>query len=218
MSSLIDSLSAASSEVVRSLSARLGEPNDFIQKGLQISAATMLGAIACRAKEPVFMSQVTNRITAFGMNHPGSSPAYQGSDTAKATAESGSAFLAGLFGNDFPAVEKKIAQSAGLGGASASAVLASAAPLLLGVLAPKIASSSLSQVVTDDLPHFVSFVPAGVPGQSRLASLAASAAIANNRHNRANSTIKAGKHWLWPVLLLGALLIAALVWYAYRGA
>jgi hypothetical protein len=205
MSSLLDSLSEVSPEIVRSLAARLSEPNDFIHKGLQTSAAVMLGAIASRAKEPAFMSQVTNMIIAFGRSHP-------------ADTEAGSAFLSTVFGSDRPLVEKKIALATGLGNSSASAVLANAAPLLLGILAPKIASSTLEHEVTEELPRFANLVPAGIPGQSRLPSLAASAAIARGRHLRAHSETKAGKHWLWPVLVLGALLIAALVWYAYRGA
>jgi hypothetical protein len=204
MSSLIESLNAASPEIVRSLAARLGEPNTFVQKGLQISAAVMLGAIASRSKEPNFMSQVTNMIVAFGGSQSASS------QVPKADTDAGSAFLAALFGNDRPLVEKRIAQATGLGNPSAPPVLASAAPLLLNVLASKLASSTLGQVVADDLPQFMSFVPAGVPGQSRLPGLAAGGSVGI-------SEIKPGQHWLWQVLALGALLIIALVWYAYRG-
>jgi hypothetical protein len=128
--------------------------------------------------------------------------------------EAGSAFLTALFGRDRPVVEKKIAEAAGLRNPPAAAVLASAAPLLMGLLAPKITSSTLERIVTDDQPRFVSLIPAGVPGLSRLPGFAASAAVAGGRHR---PDANAGKHWLWQVLLLGALLIAALVWYSYRG-
>jgi hypothetical protein len=205
MASLIDSLSEVSSEIVRSLADRLGEPRDSIQKALQTSAATMLGAIASRTKEPAFMSQVTNMVIAFGRSHLAGSVA------------AGSAFLATLFGRDRPLVEKKIGEAAGLGHASAAAVLASTAPLLLGILAPKISYITLERVVTDDQPGFVSLIPAGVPGLSHLPGLAPSAAVAGSHHHRAHREANAGKHWLWQVLLLGALLLSALVWYSYRG-
>jgi Bacterial protein of unknown function (DUF937) len=202
MTSLIDSLSEVSPEIVRSLAERLDEPNDSIQKALQTSAAAMLGAIASRTNEPAFMSQVTNMIIAFGRSHLAGS------------VEAGSAFLTTLFGRNRPAVEKKIAEAAGLRNPPAAAVLASTAPLLMGLLAPKIASSSLERLVTDDQPRFVSLIPAGVPGLSRLPGLAASAAVASGHHR---PDANAGKHWLWQVLLLGALLISALIWYSYRG-
>jgi hypothetical protein len=202
MTSLIDSLSEVSPEIVRSLADRLDEPSDSIQKALQAGAAAMLGAIAGRTSEPAFMSQVTNMIIAFGRSHLAGS------------VEAGSAFLATLFGRDRPVVEKKIAEASGLKNAPAAAVLASTAPLLMGLLAPKISSTTLERIVTDDQPRFVSLIPAGIPSLSRLPGLAASAAVTGGRHR---PDANAGKHWLWQVLLLGALLISALIWYSYRG-
>jgi hypothetical protein len=198
MASLVESLSQGSPETVRSLAARFSQPNDFVHKALQVSAAAMLSAIAGRAKEPAFMSQVTNLIVA-------------------APPEAGSTFLSTLFGPDRPLVERKIAEASGVPGSAATVILTTAAPLLLGILAPKIASHSLQRVVTDDLPRFVHLVPAGVPGQSRLPDLAAAAAAAVSPHQRTNSHAAAGRQWMWPMLLLGALLIVALVWYGYRG-
>jgi hypothetical protein len=206
MTSLIDSLSEVSPDTVRSLAARLGEPNELIQRAMQSSGAIMLGAIVSRAKEPAFMSQATNMIIAFGGSH------------AAGSIESGSAFLAVLFGNNRPLVERKIAEATGVAKPSASAVLANTAPLLLTVLSPKVASSTLHRVVTDELPKFVSLIPAGIPGQSGLPALAAGVAAAVRRQHRAHSRAEAGKHWLWQLLLLGGVLIAALVWYSYRGA
>jgi OmpA-OmpF porin, OOP family len=200
MASLIDSLAEVSPEIVRSLADRLGEPSDSIQKALQTSTAAMLGAIASHTNEPVFMSQVTNMIIAFGRSHLAGS------------VEAGSAFLTTLFGRDRTVVEKKIAEAAGLKNPPAAAVLASAAPLLMGLLAPKLTSSSLERIVTDDQPRFLSLIPAGVPGLSRLPGVAVA-----GRHHRADPEANAGKHWLWQVLLLGALLISALVWYSHRG-
>jgi hypothetical protein len=200
MTSLIDSLSEVSPEIVRSLADRLDEPSDSIRKALQAGAAAMLGAIAGRTSEPAFMSQVTNMIIAFGRSHLAGS------------VEAGSAFLTTLFGRDRPVVEKKIAEAAGLRNSPAAAVLASTAPLLMGLLAPKISSSTLERIVTDDQPRFVSLIPAGIPSLSRLPGLAGAV-----RQHRAYPETNAGKHWLWQVLLLGALLISALVWYSYRG-
>jgi OmpA-OmpF porin, OOP family len=206
MPSLIDSLSTVSPETVRSLAARFSEPNELIQRGVQTSGAIILGVIVSRANEPVFMSQVTNMMIAFGGSHPAGA------------IESGSAFLAALFGNDRSLVERKIAEATGLAKPSATAVLAGAAPLLLTILSPKVASSTLHRVVTDELPNFVSLIPAGIPGQSRLPALAADVAAATRRKHRVHSRAEAGKHWLWQLLLLGGVLIAALVWYSYRGA
>jgi hypothetical protein len=166
----------------------------------------MLGAIVSRAKEPAFMSQATNMMIAFGGSRPAGS------------IESGSAFLTALFGNDRPLVERRVAEATGLTKQSASAVLAGTAPLLLTILSPQVASSTLHRVVTDELPHFVSLIPAGIPGLSRLPALAADVAGAARRKHRVHSRAEAGKHWLWQLLVLGGVLIAALVWYSYRGA
>jgi hypothetical protein len=161
----------------------------------------MLGAIVSRPNEPAFMNHIASLAT------PAASP------------EAGAAFLALLFGSNASAVEAKIAQATSLSKPSAAVVLSATASLLLTVLSRKVPSSHhLHRRVTRELPNFASLVPAGVPGQSRLPALAASAASAARRKQHAHARAEAGKHWLWQVLLLGALLLFALVWYSYRGA
>ncbi|HMF76267.1 MAG TPA: DUF937 domain-containing protein [Bryobacteraceae bacterium] len=125
MNSVIEYFDVVSPETAKLLPVQLGEPEQLVQQGLKASAVTMLGAIACRVKEPDFAAQVATLLRA----------SRTAAASGAAPVSSGSDFLTLLFPNTCPEIEKKIAQTTGLGTASAPVVLSTAAVLLLGILA-----------------------------------------------------------------------------------
>jgi outer membrane protein OmpA-like peptidoglycan-associated protein len=128
-----------------------------------------------------------------------------GSAASTAADAASSSLLTTLFGAHKAAIEGKIAQASGLSSGTGAPILASAAPLVLSALLSKMSggAAGLASALTIELPGLRSLIPAGLPGSASSA--------------RAESE-KVGGGWLWPVLLLGALLIGALVWYFNRGA
>jgi OOP family OmpA-OmpF porin len=83
--------------------------------------------------------------------------------------------------------------------------------LVLGTLSSKLSggTTGLASALANELPSLRSLIPAGLPG-IQFPNVAAAGGAAQARHAAAE---KAGGGWLWPVLLLGALLIFGLVWF-----
>jgi outer membrane protein OmpA-like peptidoglycan-associated protein len=81
----------------------------------------------------------------------------------------------------------------------------------MSTLATKVnaGATGLSTALATELPSLRSLLPAGLPG-IQFPSFAGTPAA------RAAASEKAAGGWLWPVLLLGALLIGGLVWYFNR--
>jgi outer membrane protein OmpA-like peptidoglycan-associated protein len=156
------------------------------------------------------LNQIISLINSYGTQTLGAA-AGAGSAATAAASEASSNFLNLLFGANKAAVETKISQAAGLSSVSGAAVLSAAAPLVMSTLATKVnaGATGLSTALATELPSLRSLLPAGLPG-IQFPSLAGTPAA------RAAASDKAAGGWLWPVLLLGALLIGGLVWYFNR--
>jgi outer membrane protein OmpA-like peptidoglycan-associated protein len=205
MGSLLDSIkNSISPDMIRSLAANVGESPEGVKTGIQTAGATMLGAMASKVGDSGFLSQITSLVSNYGA-------------ASAAANEAGSGLLSTLFGSNLSAIEGKVAQAAGLSSGAGSTILASAAPLVLGALASRMTGgvSGLASALTAELPSIKGMIPAGLPGVHlpNLAGAASGAASAA----KAAVPEKVGGAWLWPVLLLGAVLIAGLVWYFNRG-
>ena len=217
MGSLLDSIkNSISPDTIRSIASSAGESPDGVKKGLETAAATMLGSIAGKAGDSGFLSQIMSLASSFGTQTLGAAAGAGGAATAAAN-EAGSNFLNTIFGANKAAIESKIAQASGLSSGAGSTILASAAPLVLGTLASKLSggTAGLASALTSELPSLKGLIPAGLPGLPNLAGAGAAASGAASAA-RAEAE-KVGGGWLWPVLLLGALLIGGLVWYFNRG-
>jgi len=217
MGSLLDSIkNSISPEMVRSIASGAGESPDGVKKGLETAGATVLGSIASKAGDSGFLSQIMSLVSSYGTQTLGAAAGAGGSATAAAS-EAGSNLLNTVFGANKAAIEGKIAQASGLSSSSGATVLASAAPLVLGALSSKLSAGSagLASALSAELPSLRGLIPAGLPGMPSFsgATAAASGAASSSRAEAE----KVGGGWLWPVLLLGALLIAGLVWYFNRG-
>jgi outer membrane protein OmpA-like peptidoglycan-associated protein len=213
MGSLLDSIkNSISPDQIRSIAASAGESPDGVKKGVETAAATMLATLAGKVNDTGFMSQIMSLISSYGTQTLGAAAGAGGAATAAAS-EAGTNFVSTLFGSNKAAIEGKIAQSAGLSSGTGATLLATAAPLVLGTLASKLSGgvTGLASALTSELPSLRGLVPAGLPGV-HLPDLSSAASAP-----KAVAAEKATGGWLWPVLLLGALLIACLVWYFNRG-
>ena len=233
MSSLMESISNwITPELTSSLASRFGIPADTVNSALQTSSATMLTTLASKAHDTTFLSSIYKLITGSGA----AAAVAAGSGMHQPQTETSAGFLSTLFGSHLASVESKVAQTANIPTAAGGAVMASAAPLVLGALSNKINAgglslASLGSTLTAELPTLKSYLPTGfaIPGLAGLSGLGSTAsAAASSAASSATSSAsrvatataaeaKSSAGWLWPVILLGALLIAGLVWYFNHG-
>ena len=213
MGTLLDSIkNSISPDMLRSIAITAGESSDGVKKGVETAAATMLGSLASKAGDTGFLSRAISLISSYGTQTVGAA-ATAGSSVTSAATEASSSFIDLLFGGNKAAIETKISQAAGLSSSAGPTILSAAAPLVLGTLTTKLGSgvAGLSSALTSELPSLRNLIPSGLPG-IHLPNLEGAATAARGAVGE-----KAGGGWLWPVLLLGALLIGGLVWYFNRG-
>jgi OmpA-OmpF porin, OOP family len=214
MSSILDSLKEQiSPDVVRGLASNLGESTGSVQLALQNGAAAMLAALASKAQDQGFLSQIKTLISSFGARKVMGAAAGVGGSVTSTTAQAGSSFLNMLFGDNLSNITGKLAEASGMRASSAGSILAATAPIVLGTLASKVNSegltaSGLGGMLTGELPRLRSLLPAGfsIPGFS-----SASSQISHSE----DEVRPKGTNWLWPVALL-ALLLLGLVWFFNR--
>jgi OOP family OmpA-OmpF porin len=216
MSSLFDSVKDRfSPDVVRGLGSNLGESTDSVQHALQAASAAMLTTLASKAQDSGFLSQIMNLISSSGVRNAMGAAAGAGSSVTSTASQAGSTFLNLIFGGNLSSMQSKIAEVSGLRLSSAGAILASAAPMVLGTLAAKVSSegltaSGLGGMLTAELPRLSNFLPSGfsIPGLSSVGSQ-----VSRVRDQVRPKTM----NWLWPAVILGVLLLIGLIWLLNRG-
>ena len=219
MASLVDSVMESLGSIVGPLASQMGESTDTVQRGLQGGAGAMLSGLAARAEEPGFLSQIFGLIT--NPANTGGALSALTSNPGTAVAGGGSALteLAGrllpmIFGSRMGAVTDAIGQSSGVGTSKAGTLLSMAAPLVLGGLGRfvrdnNVTASGLAASLKSEAPQLQSFLPAGFSNLFRGGGVPQ--AIAAVPEQTAATT----NRWLWPVVLLAALLLTAL-WFFNR--
>ena len=223
MASLVDSVMGLLGPVAGSLANQMGESTDTVQRGLQGGAAAILSGLAGRADEPGFLSQIFGMIT----NPANSSSAVSSLTSNPSAVLSGSSplsdlasrFLPMIFGSRLNGITDAIGQFSGVGSSKAGTLLSMAAPLVLGGLGRFVRDnnmtvSNLASSLKSETPMLQSFLPAGLSSlfASPAPAATATAAAAAVPHRPAAATTN---RWLWPVVILAALLLAAL-WFFNR--
>ncbi|HEX7158022.1 MAG TPA: OmpA family protein [Edaphobacter sp.] len=217
--SIMDSvMSFMSPQVLGPLASHLGVSTDTAQKGLQASSAAILSGLASKADEPGFLSQIFGMVT-----NPANTPSALSSLTSNIGSaisgasgsglmDMGSRFLSNVFGPRLSTVTDSIAQSSGMGASKASTLMSMAAPMVLGALGQQtrehnLTASGLASELKSEATGWQRFLPAGVSSMFS----GVSGVVAGPRVSEAKTTSR----WLWPVVLLAALLLAAL-WFFNR--
>jgi OmpA-OmpF porin, OOP family len=219
MAGILDSLMGMlGPQVIGPVASQLGESTDTVQRGLQTGSAAMLAGLAAKVGQPGFLSQVFGLIT----NPANTSGALSGitsnlgslasGATSSPLGSLGSQFLSSIFGSNLSTVTDTIGRSTGLASSKVGSLLSMAAPLVLGVLGQHVRQNGLSagdlgNTLKAEASSFQRFLPAGLGSLLGGASSAVAAAPAK--------VAAAGNRWLWPLVLLALLVIAAL-WYFNR--
>ena len=217
-SSIMDSMTSfMGPQVLGPLASSLGVSSDTAQRGLQAGSAAILSGLASKIDEPGFMSQIFGMIT-----NPANTPSAISSLTSNlgsaASGASGSLmdmggrFMSSIFGSRLSSVTDMIGQFAGLGGSKASMLMSMAGPLVLGALGQNVRenninASGLASELKREASGWQRFLPPGLTSMfAPTQGVVAGPTV---------TPVKTTNKWLWPVVLLAALLLAAL-WFFNR--
>lgn len=202
----------------------MGESGSGVQTALQTSGVAMLTALASKAGDTGFLSQIMNLIKGVGSSAmsaaagAGNSYTTAGGAASSTAAQAGSSLLSMLFGGNLSSITSKIAEVGGLRSSSAGAILASAAPMVLGTLASKVntaglTTSGLSNLLSSELPSLRNMLPSGfsMPGLATVSNAAMHA------RDTVRDEIQAKRpSWLGPAVILGIIALGLLIWFFNR--
>jgi OOP family OmpA-OmpF porin len=213
--SILDTLmSTLGPQVIGPLASRLGASPDVIQRGLQSGSAAMLAGLAAKADQPGFMSQIFGLLTnpAVTSTSLSSLVSSVGSGAPGGLADLGSKFMSTIFGSNISGVTDAVARTSGLAGGTASSLLSMAAPLVLGFLGHHVRDSGMSagdlaSTLKSQASGWQQYLPSG------FRSLLGTQTVPPVATAVVPEAKAAARNWLWPLLLLAALLIAALWWF-----
>lgn len=214
---LVDDLNGLfRSQALGEAAANLHESESSVMRGFQTASAAILGGLVGKAGESGFIRQVYDLITnSFGDGKTIESLSGLFRPGGTLSESTGNRFLSMLFGSNQGTVEEKISQSSGLRPESASKLLSFAAPVVLGLLGKRaqeshLDASGLSSLLQREGAGLSGLLPAGLSSVLGWPS-ASAAATAAGAHSRPSSN-----RWLWPVLLLLALLGILWMWTRSR--
>jgi OOP family OmpA-OmpF porin len=226
MAGILDSLMGMlGPQVIAPVASQLGESTETVQRGLQTGSAAMLAGLAAKVGQPGFLSQIFGLITnpantSGALSSIMSNPASLLSGTTSSPLGGlGSQFLSNIFGSNMSSVTDAIGRSTGLASGKVGSLLSMAAPLVLGVLGQHVRQNGLSagdlgNTLKAEASSFQRFLPAGLG--SLLGGASSTVAAAQAKVAAAPAEVAArGNRWLWPLVLLAVLVIAAL-WYFNR--
>lgn len=211
--SILDTLmSTLGPQVVGPLASRLGASPDVVQRGLQTGSAAMLAGLAAKADQPGFMSQIFGLINS-PANTSGAFSSFVSNIASGASGplgELGSKFASMIFGNNTSAVTDAVAKTSGLAGGTATTLISMVAPLVLGFLGNHVRENGMS---AGDLTSTLKAQAAGLQ-QYLPAGFRSLLGAAPSVPPVATAVVpEAKRNWLWPLILLALLLIAALWWF-----
>jgi OOP family OmpA-OmpF porin len=221
---MMDSIMAmVTPEMKQAIASRLGESPQAVQGGLGAATAATLGGLASKAGDTGFLSQIMNLASsANSQNVLGSLSSLASGGATGGVGDLVSKFLPMVFGSQQGQVASAISQQSGLGASSVTGLLKMAAPLVLGFLGRAQSTGSLNvgslgSMLKSELPSLQGYLPTGL--MSSLSSGVGHAATATTAAVASTATAAAstGSRWLVPLAILGALILAWLLFRSMSG-
>jgi OOP family OmpA-OmpF porin len=217
--SMLDSiLGMVTPDMKQAIASRLGESSQAVTGGLGAATAATLGGLASKAGDSGFLGQIIGMVSGGGANILGSLSSIASGGPSGATGDLVSKFLPMVFGSQQGQVTNQIAQQAGISAASAGGVLKMAAPLVLGYLAKMHSSGTLNAGSLGSMLKAEAPSLGNVPGAGVLKGAADTiGASAGRAASAVDSAAASGSRWLVPLAILGALILAWLLYRALSG-
>ena len=206
-----------SPELISEVSRQTHEPDDAVAKAYDAAIPAFAASIANRSDDHGFMHRLVDLATTAAADpDPVQSAIRLASSPAVDTSSVMNGWLSSLFGQNVSGVANSLGRYAGIRQSSASSLLLTCAPIVLGYLGRLIRTHNLSatelaQRMRLERPQIASALPAGfdMPGMVRTPYETTRAVVDETRPRE--------RHERWSVplaALLAALGIAALFWWA----
>jgi OmpA-OmpF porin, OOP family len=218
--SMMDSiLGMVTPEMRQAIASRLGESPQAVQGGLGAATAATLGGLAAKAGDSGFLTQIMNLAgTANSQNVLGNLSSLASGGASGGVGDLVNKFLPMVFGSQQGQVASAIGQQTGVGASSVTGLLKIAAPLVLGFLgraqsSGSLNATSLGSTLKAELPSLQSYLPSGL--MNTLSSGVGQATTAVTAG--ATTAAAAGSRWLVPLAILGALILAWLLFRSMSG-
>jgi OmpA-OmpF porin, OOP family len=205
-------------EIKQALSARLGDSPQAVQGGLTTATAATLGGLASRAGDSGFLNQVLGLVGSGNtQNILGSLSSMASGGASGGVGDLINRFLPMLFGNNQGQIASAISQQAGLGAGSGLSLLKMAAPLVLGYLGKlhtsgSLNAGSLGNMLKAEAPSLQGYLPGGLGSLVSSAGATAGSAVSAVQSG-VGTAASAGSRWLVPLAIVGALILA---WILFR--
>jgi OOP family OmpA-OmpF porin len=218
--SMMDSILAmVTPDMKQAMASRLGESTQAVQGGLGAATAATLGGLAAKAGDSGFLGQIMSLAsTANSQNVLGNLSSLASGGGSGGIGDLVGKFLPMVFGSQQGQVTSAIAQQSGLGASSVTNLLKMAAPLVLGFIgraqsSGSLNASSLGSALKAEVPSLQGFLPTGLMSSISSGAGTAATAVAST----ASAAAAGGSRWLVPLAILGALILAWLLFRSMSG-
>jgi outer membrane protein OmpA-like peptidoglycan-associated protein len=222
---------ALTPDTISSVASNLGESPNGIQKAFSAGVPALLSGIMNKAASGGSgLSAITSLFNS-GAANPGilqNFSSLANGSGAYSLIDSGRSVVGSVFGDNVSSVVNAISSHSGISPASASSVLAMAAPLTMGGIAKAlpggVTASSLGDLFASQKSSILSALPAGLAGFGGLGGVATAASSFGTSTVRKLDTAvpsmqtQEGGMKMWPILaVVAALVVAAIIWYFSHG-
>ncbi|MFI4880021.1 MAG: OmpA family protein [Steroidobacterales bacterium] len=210
-------------DMKQAIASRLGESSQAVTGGLGAATAATLGGLAAKAGDSGFLGQIMGLVSGGGgQNILGSLSSIASGGPSGATGDLVSKFLPMVFGSQQGQVTNQIAQQAGISTGSAGSILKMAAPLVLGYFAKmqsagSLNASSLGGMLKAEMPGMGSIPGAGMLKGAADTVGAGAGRAASAVGSGVDSAAASGSRWLVPLAILGAVILAWLLFRSLSG-
>ena len=208
-----------SPELLSELAHHTHETESTVATAYGAAIPACAATIASRSTDEGFMNQLMNLASGTAVDSDPSVAATQlvwSSAGADGRTAAGS-WLSSLFGQNQASVTANIARYAGIRESSATSVLMTCAPLVLGYLGrlirtQNLTAGTLAERLRGEHAEFMSALPAGfeMPGMARTAS---HAVVDEATHVHQRQPAEKRESWAFPLVVLAVLAIGGLLWW-----
>ena len=194
------------------IATSLGESEQSVSTGMQASVATVLDNLTSRADDPGAVRQIVDHASnTLGDVNP-SRMATAVTDPNSPLLSGGKRLVSSLFGNSESSIANAIGQHSGLRFASASSLMALAAPMVMSFLARRVRDEGLTYGALGNILHresssIRSALPSGLGDSFRSTVRPTSPVVAQ--------TVTAKPSSAWP-MILGLLALALLAFWIFN--
>lgn len=224
MSTVLASLSSMLKRSdIEGIARNLGESEQSVSRGMDLSAASIFSALARKAGDSDAMRQVIDVASKTSTGSVASALSGGQLTGANSLIAGGERFITSLFGGGQGAILNSISRETGLRAAATSTVMALGAQSVLSYIGSRVrdegmTATGLSGFLQREAANFRSLLPAGFneafSTEPPPFGVRSGAAAAPPRATHVEPVRKARSIWLWLLPLLAILL--AILWLAFR--